>query len=75
MVVLLRLMSYDSVEKKDKELGKIDIVIGRLGELRIIDKKTGIVLTTHTLPYGSRLYVAAGQEVEKGKTNLRMGSF
>jgi len=56
-----------SVPKKDPEKGEIDIVIGRLAELRIIDKKTGIALTTHTIPYGSKLYVKPGQEIEKGK--------
>ncbi|NLN30657.1 MAG: DNA-directed RNA polymerase subunit beta' [Bacteroidales bacterium] len=56
-----------SVPKKDSEKGDIDIVIGRLAELRIIDKKTGIALTTHTIPYGSKLYIKPGQEVEKGK--------
>jgi len=56
-----------SVPRKDQEKGSIDIVIGRLAELRIIDKKTGIALTTHTIPYGSRLYIKPGQEVEKGK--------
>ncbi len=56
-----------SVPKKDLEKGEIDIVIGRLAEMRIIDKKTGIALTTHTIPYGSRLYIKPGQEVEKGK--------
>jgi DNA-directed RNA polymerase subunit beta' len=53
--------------KNDPEKGPIDIVIGRLGELRIVDKKTGIALTTHTIPYGSKLYVKPGQEVEKGQ--------
>ncbi|MCX6260357.1 MAG: DNA-directed RNA polymerase subunit beta', partial [Bacteroidia bacterium] len=56
-----------SVPKKDPEKGDIDIVIGRLAELRIIVKKTGIALTTHTIPYGSKLYVKPGQELEKGK--------
>ncbi len=58
-----------SVSKSDPEspTGVVNIVIGRLGELRIIDKKTGIALTTHTIPYGSKLYVQSGQEVEKGK--------
>ncbi|MCU0457437.1 MAG: DNA-directed RNA polymerase subunit beta', partial [Bacteroidales bacterium] len=56
-----------SVPKKDPEKGNIEIVIGRLAELRIIDKKTGIALTTHTIPYGSKLYVKPGQEIEKGK--------
>ena len=56
-----------TVQKKDPEKGKVDIVIGRLGELRIVDKKTGIALTTHTIPYGSRLYIKANQEVQKGE--------
>ena len=55
-----------TVTKKDPEKGEIDIVIGRLGELRITDKKTGIALTTHTIPYGSKLYIKPGQEIEKG---------
>ncbi len=56
-----------TVPKKDVEKGEIDIVIGRLAELRIVDKKTGIALTTHTIPYGSKLYIKPGQEIEKGK--------
>jgi DNA-directed RNA polymerase subunit beta' len=56
-----------TVPRKDEEKGEIDIVIGRLAELRIIDKKTGIALTTHTIPYGSKLYIKSGQEIEKGK--------
>jgi len=55
-----------TVVKKDPEKGKVDIVIGRLGELRIVDKTTGIALTTHTIPYGSRLYIKPNQEVKKG---------
>ena len=56
-----------TVPKADADKGEIDIVIGRLAELRIVDKKTGIALTTHTIPYGSKLYVKPGQEIEKGK--------
>ena len=55
-----------TVPKKDPDKGKIDVVIGRLAELRIIDKKTGISLTTHTIPYGSKLYIKPGQDIEKG---------
>jgi len=56
-----------TVAKKDPEKGNINIVIGRLAELRIVDKTTGIALTTHTIPYGSRLYVKPNQEVQKGE--------
>jgi DNA-directed RNA polymerase subunit beta' len=52
--------------EKNEEGKKIDIVIGRLAEMRIIDKNTGIVLSTHNIPYGSRLYVKNGAEVKKG---------
>lgn len=55
-----------SVEKKEDGGKKIDIVIGRLAELRIIDKKTRLALTTHPIPYGSRLYIKNGKEVTKG---------
>ena len=52
---------------KDPETGKkVDIVIGRLAELRVVDKNTGIALTTHTIPYGSKLYTKDGASVKKG---------
>ncbi len=52
--------------EKEEEGKKIDIVIGRLAEMRIIDKNTGIVLSTHNIPYGSRLYIKNGANVKKG---------
>ena len=56
-----------TVEKTDPDLGKKkNIVIGRLGELKIVDKNTGIVLSTHTIPYGSTLHINPGDEVKKG---------
>ncbi|MFW5872562.1 MAG: DNA-directed RNA polymerase subunit beta', partial [bacterium] len=55
------------VEKKDEVTGEmLDIVIGRLAELKIIDKNTNITLTTNTIPYGSKLYIKDGQDVKKG---------
>ncbi|HYW95810.1 MAG TPA: DNA-directed RNA polymerase subunit beta', partial [Bacteroidales bacterium] len=56
-----------TVSKTDPELNKsMDMVIGRLAELRIVDKNTGITLTTHNIPYGSKLYIKPGSEVKKG---------
>jgi len=46
--------------------GKTYIVVSRLAELRIIDKNTRIQLSTHNIPYGSKLYIENGQEVKKG---------
>ena len=55
-----------TVENKDETGKSVDIVIGRLAELRIIDKKTGITLTTYNIPYGAKLYVKNGSDVKKG---------
>ena len=56
------------VEYHDEEGKPVDIVVSRLAELRILDKNTGIALATHSLPYGSKLYVKEGQEITKGTT-------
>ncbi len=54
-----------TVETEDENGKKVDVVIGRLAEMRIIDKKTNIVLTTHTIPYGSKLYAKPDADVVK----------
>ncbi len=54
-----------TVAKVDDLGNNVDMVIGRLAELRIVDKNTGITLTTHNIPYGSKLYVKPGQEISK----------
>jgi DNA-directed RNA polymerase subunit beta' len=55
-----------TVEKVEENGNKVDIVIGRLAELRVVDKNTGIALTTHTIPYGAKLYVKNGSPIKKG---------
>ncbi len=54
-----------TVKHIDEEDNSYDVVIGRLAELRILDKNTDIVLTTHTIPYGSKLYINDGDSVKK----------
>ncbi len=56
-----------TVESKDEQGNKIYVIVGRLAELRIIDKTTKIPLSTHALPYGSKLYIENGAEVTKGQ--------
>ncbi len=56
-----------AVQLKSEESGEIDIVVSRLAELKIVDKNTKITLSTHPIPYGSKLYVKNGQEIRKGK--------
>ena len=43
-----------------------DLVIGRSGEMKIINDNTGIILTTTLIPYGSRLFFKSGQKIKKG---------
>ena len=49
---------------KDKD--GVDIVVGRMAEMRIVEPKSGIVLMNANIPYGSRLYCKDGQEVTSG---------
>jgi DNA-directed RNA polymerase subunit beta' len=55
-----------TVPTKDETGKDVDIVIGRLAELRIVDKNTGITLTNHPILYGSKLFIKNGAEVKKG---------
>jgi DNA-directed RNA polymerase subunit beta' len=45
---------------------KSNVVIGRTGEVRIIDTKNDRLLITNNIPYGSTLNVKDGQKVSKG---------
>ncbi|MBK6966682.1 MAG: DNA-directed RNA polymerase subunit beta' [Bacteroidales bacterium] len=57
----LRYVEYENAEGK-----KYDIVIGRSAEMRIVDKKTGIILASAHIPYGANLYARQNDEVKKG---------
>ncbi|PKO98791.1 MAG: DNA-directed RNA polymerase subunit beta' [Bacteroidetes bacterium HGW-Bacteroidetes-8] len=45
---------------------KSEIVIGRTAEMRTVDFNTGIVLSTHNIPYGATLFYKNGDVVKKG---------
>jgi DNA-directed RNA polymerase subunit beta' len=47
--------------------GNKDVVISRSAELKILDKNTGLVLTTANVPYGSFLYTKHGSSVKAGQ--------
>jgi len=44
-----------------------EVVIGRSGEMRIIDPNTKAILESNNIPYGSKLYKKDGDIVEKGQ--------
>ncbi|PKD21192.1 DNA-directed RNA polymerase subunit beta' [Salegentibacter salinarum] len=43
-----------------------EIVISRTAELKVKDKKTGVVLSNNNIPYGSQIFIDNGAEVSKG---------
>src|SRR5678816_422268 len=51
---------------ENNEGGKNQVVIGRTGELRIMDVKNDRLLITNNIPYGATLNVKDGQKVTKG---------
>ncbi len=57
-----------SVTALNNEGNKIQVVIGRTGEVRIMDLKNDRLLITNNVPYGATLAVKDGQNVKKGET-------
>jgi len=55
-----------TIEKKNEEGKKVELVIGRSAEMKIVDPKTGVVLTTGNIPYGSQIYIKNKAKVKKG---------
>ncbi|WP_396633731.1 DNA-directed RNA polymerase subunit beta' [Maribacter sp. R86514] len=43
-----------------------EIVISRTSEIKVVDAKTGITLSTSNIPYGSQLFIKNGAKVAKG---------
>ncbi len=66
------LRTVDSVEETGEA---VKIVVGRLAEVRFIDVNTGIVFSTHNVPYGSKLYADDGDIVEKNKLIAKWDPF
>lgn len=50
----------------DAEGNAAEIVISRTTEIKLVDAKTGITLSTNNIPYGSQLMVKEGADIKKG---------
>jgi DNA-directed RNA polymerase subunit beta' len=62
----LEIDDLKTIETVNEEGEKVQMVISRTSEVRIIDEKLGIVLSSSNIPYGSNLYVEPGKKVKKG---------
>ncbi len=56
-----------TVSSQDGEGKKSDIVISRTSEIKVVDAKSGITLSTNNIPYGSNLFIKNGEKIEKGQ--------
>lgn len=59
----LRTVRTDEVDAKGRN---VEVVIGRMAEMRIVDPTTKMMLTSANIPYGAKLYFGPGDEVSKG---------
>ena len=55
-----------TVASTNNEGDKVQVVIGRTGEVRIMDVKNDRLLITNNVPYGAILFVKDGQQIKKG---------
>jgi len=63
---VVELEDLKTVSSKDSDGNKINVVISRSCEIKMLDKKTGIVLSTNIIPYGSTILIKNGQSLKKG---------
>jgi len=56
-----------TVITENNEGEKVQTVIGRTGEVRIIDTKNDRLMISHNIPYGATLLMKDGQKISKGE--------
>ena len=57
-----------TVKGENAEGEEVNIVIGRTGEVKIMDESTGIAVMTNNVPYGAILTAKDGAKLKKGDT-------
>jgi len=64
-----------TVPGKDNDGNDIDIVISRTSEIKVVDEKTGLTLSTNNIPYGSSIYVKDGEKLKRGDVICKWDPF
>jgi DNA-directed RNA polymerase subunit beta' len=62
----MRTVSKEVVDDETGKKKKVEIVLGRSGEIRILDARVNNVITSYNVPYGAQLLVKEGSTVKKG---------
>jgi DNA-directed RNA polymerase subunit beta' len=55
-----------TIERTEKDGSKVQIVVGRSAELKIVDAKTGLTVMTGNIPYGAQMLVENNTDIKKG---------
>ncbi len=63
---VLEIEDLRTVKGENADGKPVDIVISRTSEVKVVDKKSGMVLSTNNIPYGSHIFVKEGDTVSKG---------
>jgi len=63
---ILEIDELRSVDYKNAEGRKYQVVIGRSAEMKLLDPETGVILASGNIPYAANLYVKNGAKVKKG---------
>ena len=53
------------VKSKDVDGNDTNLVLSRTCEIKVLDSKSGIVLTSNVIPYGSSIHVKSGVKIKK----------
>ncbi|NEW77979.1 MAG: DNA-directed RNA polymerase subunit beta' [Gelidibacter sp.] len=64
-----------TVVGKDNDGNDIDIVISRTSEIKVVDEKTGLTLSTNNIPYGSSIFVKDGEKLKRGDVICKWDPF
>tara|TARA_Y100001968_G_scaffold188190_1_gene172520 strand:- start:25488 stop:29813 length:4326 start_codon:yes stop_codon:yes gene_type:complete len=62
---VIEIEGLNTVVKKNEEGEEIEVVIGRAGEMRLVDA-VGNVIMTNNIPYGSQFFVKNKKKLKKG---------
>ncbi|MDO9276480.1 MAG: DNA-directed RNA polymerase subunit beta', partial [Lutibacter sp.] len=64
-----------TVAGKDNDGNAVNIVISRTSEIKVIDEKTGLTLSTNNIPYGSTIFIKDGEKLKRGDVICKWDPF
>ena len=72
---ILKIDELRAVKAEETSSKPYQVVVSRLAELHLIDPNTKIVLMSHNIPYGSKLFFNDGDTVKKGDVLIEWDPF